>query len=122
MKDIKSRKNIETLVNQFYEKVKQDEIIGYLFTEVAQTNWNHHLPKMYDFWEVILLGTGSFKGNPMLIHKELHHKSSLSTKHFEHWIELFKNTVDQLYQGENAESIKQSAYNIAHTMMYKVLS
>ncbi len=122
MKDIENRTNIETLVNQFYEKVKKDEVISYLFNEIAQTDWNHHLPKMYDFWEVILFGTGSFKGNPMFVHKELHSKSPLSPEHFEHWFKLFQDTVDQLYQGKNAEDIKQSASNIAQTMMYKVLS
>src|SRR5690554_8133789 len=119
--DILTRSDIEILVDVFYDKVRKDKIIGYLFTEVAQTDWNHHLPKMYDFWEVILFGTGSFKGNPMFVHKELHNKSPLSPEHFEHWFELFQNTVDQLYQGKNAEDIKQSASNIAQTMMYKVL-
>jgi len=121
-KDIENRKDIEILVDVFYDKVRKDEVIGYLFTEIAQTNWNHHLPKMYDFWEVILFGTGSFKGNPMLIHKQLHDKSPMNAKQFEHWVSLFTTTIDALYQGKNAEDIKQSASNIAKTMSYKVLS
>ena len=120
--DILNRKDIEVLVDRFYESVRKDEVIGYLFNDVAQTDWSVHLPKMYDFWEVILFGTGSFKGNPMLVHRELHHKSPLNPEHFAHWFELFQNTVDELYQGKNAEEIKHSASNIAQTMMYKVLS
>ncbi len=120
--DILNRKDIEILVNRFYERVRKDDIIGYLFNDVAQTDWNVHLPKMYDFWEVILFGTGHFKGNPMFVHKELHGKSPLNSEHFAHWFDLFQNTVDDLYQGKNAEEIKYSASNIAQTMMYKVLS
>ena len=120
--DIRNRKDIEKIVNAFYDKVKNDEAIGYLFTDVAHVNWELHLPKMYDFWEVILFGTGHFKGNPMFVHKELHSKSPMNSEHFAHWFDLFQNTVDDLYQGKNAEEIKYSASNIAQTMMYKVLS
>lgn|SRR5690554_4974782 len=120
--DILNRKDIEVLVDEFYERVRKDEVIGYLFNEIAQTDWSHHLPKMYDFWEVILFGTGSFKGNPMQVHRELHHKSPLSSEQFQHWFKLFADTVNNLYEGKNAEDIKQSASNIAQTMMYKVLS
>lgn len=121
-KDIENRKDIEILVDRFYEIVREDNVIGYLFNDVAQTDWSIHLPKMYDFWEVILFGTGHFKGNPMFVHKELHSKSPMNSEHFAHWFDLFQNTVDDLYQGKNAEEIKYSASNIAQTMMYKVLS
>ncbi|WP_367274609.1 group III truncated hemoglobin [uncultured Lutibacter sp.] len=50
MKDINNREDIELLVNKFYEKVKVDETIGYIFNEIANINWDKHLPKMYDFW------------------------------------------------------------------------
>jgi len=120
--DILKRKDIEILVDAFYDKVRKDQVIGYLFNEVAQTDWSHHLPKMYDFWEVILFGTGSFKGNPMLVHKQLHDKSTMNATQFEHWVLLFTATVNQLFEGKNAEDIKQSAANIAQTMSYKVLS
>lgn len=121
-RDIQDRKDIEIIVDTFYDKVRQDDVIGYLFNEIAQTDWSHHLPKMYDFWEVILFGTGSFKGNPMFVHKELHGKSPLRPEQFAHWFALFEQTVNELYEGKNAEDIKGSASNIAQTMMYKVLS
>ena len=50
MKAINNREDIELLVNKFYEKVKVDETIGYIFNEIANINWDKHLPKMYDFW------------------------------------------------------------------------
>ncbi len=49
MKDIENRTDIEVLVNAFYQKVQQDPLIGYIFTDVAKVNWKHHLPKMYEF-------------------------------------------------------------------------
>ena len=58
-KDIETRNDIESLVDHFYEIVKADDVIGYIFTDVAQVNWKKHLPIMYDFWENALFYTGS---------------------------------------------------------------
>ncbi|MBS7786603.1 group III truncated hemoglobin [Flavobacterium sp. CYK-55] len=120
--DIQNRKDIEVLVNAFYEKVKTDAVIGYLFNDVAQVNWATHLPKMYDFWENILFFTGNYDGNPMAKHKELHQKSTMNPSHFAHWNKLFTETVDHLYEGAKAEEIKNRALNISAAMMYKTLS
>ena len=120
--DIRNRKDIEKLVNAFYDKVKNDEAIGYLFTEVAHVNWELHLPKMYDFWENILFYTGNYDGNPMARHKELHDKSTMTKAHFQHWTDLFYKTVNYHFEGPKAEEIKNRAMNIATAMMYKTLS
>jgi hemoglobin len=120
--DIRNRKDIEKLVNAFYDKVKKDEAIGYLFNDVAKVNWELHLPKMYDFWENILFYSGNYSGSPMVVHKELHEKSTMNQEHFQHWNALFNQTVDKLFEGSKAEEIKNRASNIAHVMMYKTLS
>jgi hemoglobin len=120
--DIRNRKDIEKLVNIFYDKVKTDEVIGYLFTDVAQVNWDLHLPKMYNFWENILFYSANYNGSPMAVHKELHQKSPMNKEHFQHWNSLFTQTVDKLFQGAKAEEIKNRALNISDVMMYKTLS
>jgi hemoglobin len=119
-KDISNRADIQQLVDTFYHKVRADETIGYLFNEVAQVNWEQHLPRMYDFWENILFQTGSFKGNPMVAHVQLHQKSPLSAAHFDRWRQLFFATVDELFEGDMAELIKQRALSIATMMRIKV--
>jgi hemoglobin len=119
-KDIADRADIKQLIDTFYTKVRVDETIGYLFNDVAQVNWEQHLPRMYDFWENILFQTGSFKGNPMAAHVQLHQKSPLSTAHFDRWQQLFLTTVDELFEGEMAELIKQRAHSIATMMQIKV--
>lgn len=119
--DITTRADIEKLVNAFYDKVKTDEKIGYLFTEVAKVNWELHLPKMYDFWENVIFFTGNYEGNPMVKHKELHDKSNMDKTHFQHWNALFNKTVDSLFEGTKAEEIKQRAMNISAAMMYKTI-
>ena len=119
-KDIKSRADIELMVNRFYDKVKKDEVIGYFFTEVVQVNWEKHLPVMYNFWENIVFHTGSYAGNPMHAHQKVNQKSPISMQHFQRWNLLFTQTVDELFYGDIAESIKQRAVSISTVMQIKI--
>ena len=120
-KDIRNRKDIENLVNAFYEKVKTDEIIGYLFTDIAKVNWELHLPKMYDFWENVLFQSANYNGNPMVVHKNLHQKSTMNQAHFQQWRELFNQTVDSLFVGTKADEINNRAMNISAVLTHKTL-
>jgi len=63
-RDIEQRSDIELLVNSFYDKVKQDIIIGYIFNDVAKVHWEHHLPVMYNFWEGVIFNKNLYDGNP----------------------------------------------------------
>ncbi|MBL0145091.1 MAG: group III truncated hemoglobin [Chitinophagaceae bacterium] len=119
-KDISTNNDIILLVNTFYEKVKTDNIIGYIFTEVAHVNWENHLPILYKFWENTLFYTGSYEGNPMELHKHLHRLMPLTTEHFNQWTTLFNTTVDELFSGETAELAKQRSSSIASVMQAKI--
>ncbi len=120
MPDISQRTDIEQVVNTFYEKVRNDEQLGYIFNQIAQVNWEKHLPKMYDFWEHVLWGTGSYYGHPMLPHFQLNDKFPLQNQHFEHWKSLFFETVDELFEGQQAENMKMRAFSIAGIMESKM--
>ena len=119
--DIANRNDIILLVNTFYEKVKKDQVIGYIFNDVAKVNWEKHLPVMYDFWENVIFFTGAYTGNPMTAHKLLNNKTPLNAAHFQEWIKLFTQTVDELFEGEKAELTKQRAISIATVMQIKIV-
>ena len=120
-KDIETRTDIELLVNSFYERIKTDKVIGYIFTDIAHVNWLKHLPIMYDFWENALFYTGSYTGNPMTLHKHLHRLIPLTREHFAQWNKLFTTTVDELFEGEKAILAKQRATSISAVMQIKIL-
>ncbi|MDN3656503.1 group III truncated hemoglobin [Ferruginibacter paludis] len=119
-KDIAGRPDIELLVNTFYEKIAADQQLGYIFNDVAKVNWQRHLPVMYDFWENIILFTGSYQGNPMNLHQHLHHIAPLDASHFEQWNKLFIATVNELFKGKNAELAKQKALSISTIIKEKI--
>ena len=118
--DIKSRADIELLINSFYEKVKNDDVIGYIFNNVANVNWQHHLPIMYNFWEFSLFETASYKGNLIDKHVDLNKHEPLTSAHFERWQLLFNQTLDELFAGENVLKAKQKVELLKTLMMIKI--
>ena len=120
-KDIENIEDIKLLINSFYDKVKADKTIGYIFNDIAKVDWENHLPVMYNFWENVIFFTGSYNGNPMTTHVRMHNVVHFTTDHFERWIKLFTSTVDELFEGEKAELAKQRAISIATVMQLKIL-
>lgn len=121
-KDMEGREDVELLVVRFYDKVKADDTIGYIFNDIAKVNWEKHLPVMFNFWENVLFYTGSYEGNPMDIHLHLNRVAPLTKAHFGRWNELFLQTVDELFDGTNAILAKQRALSISTVMQLKILS
>ena len=119
-KDIINRGDIIQLIDAFYMKAKKDAVIGHFFTEVIPIDWDHHMPVIYDFWESVLLDNPVYKGNPMDKHLALDEKSRLENEHFDRWINLFNETVDEHFTGEKAELAKNRASQIRTLMAYKV--
>lgn len=118
--DLQTRQDIALLVATFYEKVFADELIGYIFTDVAKVNIETHFPKITDFWEGILFQNPIYCGNPMQTHIHLNEQETLKPEHFERWIVIFKDTIDALFEGEKTEKAKQSALSIATLIQIKI--
>lgn len=118
-KDIEDKNDIKVLIDAFYEKVRSNAVIGYIFNDIANVDWAHHTPIIYDFWESVLFHTGPYARNPMLVHKDLHERHPLTAEHFAEWLRLFNETTDELFEGKNAELIKQRAASIAAVMQMK---
>ncbi|MBI1185060.1 sec-independent protein translocase TatC [bacterium] len=120
MNDIENAEDISRLVRLFYDKAMKDELISHFFTKVVQLNLETHLPLISSFWEATLLGQTAYRGNPMLKHMELNRKSPMKPEHFERWLKLWYQTVDENFAGQTAENAKSKATQIASLMLYKV--
>lgn len=118
--DIQGRAEIETLVNVFYERVRGDEVLGFIFDRVAQTNWSTHLPKMYAFWETVLFRSGGYTGNPLAAHARLLPQTAMGREQFDRWLLLFRATVDDLFTGEHADHIKNCAADMANVIHSRI--
>ena len=120
MEDIRSREDIEMLVNSFYDKVGKDDVIGYIFQQIIGNDWSHHLPIMYSFWETVLLNKAGYSGNPVKKHIEIDKKVPLQQEHYERWLQLWHETLDNLFAGEVAETAKIRAAAMMQLIDMKV--
>jgi len=120
MRELKNRTDIEYLVDTFYKKVITDEKIGYFFTEVTQLDWEKHIPIMNDFWETVLFGGYKYKGNPMLVHMQLHKKASLQPEHFKRWLHLWETTIKENFNGEIAAKAIEKAQTVSQVIMMRI--
>lgn len=119
-RDIENRQDIDLLMHEFYAVAIEDKSIGYIFTDVAKLNLEHHLPIIGDFWETMLFQTGEYARhgrNPLQVHGELAKKTPLLFEHFERWLEIFTETVDANFEGDRADFIKMRARAIANRML-----
>jgi len=115
-KDLENNHDIRVMVNAFYAKVQKDAFIGPIFNERIQDNWETHLEKMYTFWQSVLFHDGSYHGRPFPPHASL----GLKPAHFERWLELFNQNMDDLFEGEVSNLAKQRALTMALVFAAKI--
>ncbi len=114
--EIKSRKEIEILVHAFYDKIREDDLLGPIFnSHIPDEDWPPHLEKLTDFWETNLFGVRKFKGSPSQKHVEVDKNLNYETNqvHFGKWLQLWFETIDELYVGELADKAKRAARKMA---------
>ena len=73
----------------------------------------------FTFWTFLLLGKEGYTGNPLEPHRRLHEKVSLTKDHFQRWLDLFHQTVDENFFGLVAEDAKNRAKLIVMTWQPK---
>lgn len=103
-KNIESREDVSLLVNTFYDKVRNDALLGPIFNGII-TDWEAHLELLTDFWETNLFFERKYFGNPLHTHVEVDKKcgNTITELHFGTWINLWFETVNELFEGQTAE-------------------
>lgn len=115
-KEITSLEDIRQLVDLFYEKVRNDDLLGNIFNRIIQDHWTKHLEKMYRFWQTVLLSEHSYFGSPFVPHAKL----PIRKEHFNRWKQLFFATVDENFYGEKAIEAKHRAERMAEIFQLKI--
>lgn len=114
--DIATLDDIKLLVDSFYGKVREDDLLANIFNERIQDRWTAHLEKMYRFWQTVLLEEHTYYGSPFLPHAKL----PVDAAHFERWLKLFNETVDTLFEGDKATRAKWQGERMAEMFLSKI--
>lgn len=102
---------IERLVRGFYEKVRQDAVLGPIFAQRI-TDWEPHLQRMFAFWSSVVLATGRYSGQPMQKHINL----PIDARHFDRWLSLFDSAARELCPPAAAAIFMDRARRIAQSL------
>lgn len=108
--------DIKVLVDTFYGKVREDDMLAPIFDPVLEDRWPEHMEKMYTFWQTILLGERTYNGSPFPPHGRL----PISEVHFERWLELFYQTIEEKFEGDKADEAKWRASRIAEVFQSRL--
>lgn len=113
--DIRSLEDIQQLVDTFYGRIRSNSLLGPVFAEKIQ-DWLPHLEKMYRFWQTILLEERTYSGSPFPPHARL----PVGKEHFDEWLRLWHQTVDEHYEGDLANEAKWRADKMAVLFNFKI--
>ncbi|MBU3821562.1 group III truncated hemoglobin [Flavobacteriaceae bacterium XHP0103] len=119
--DIRTREDIYLLVSSFYAKVRRDAELGPFFNETIQ-DWDAHLERLTTFWESSLFLKTKYLGNPLEAHVKVDkaYKNTISERHFGLWLNLWFQTIDELFEGEYANNAKSRARKMSTFLYLKI--
>lgn len=106
-------KEIELVVRTFYGRIREDAALAPIFERAIGADWESHLHKMFDFWSSVMLTSGRYKGQPMMVHMRL---PNVRPEHFDRWLALFRSTVDDICPGPAAAAFMERAMRIADSL------
>jgi hemoglobin len=117
-----TREHIKKLVIHFYQKVRNDEMLGPIFNDVAKVDWDHHIPLICQFWNSIMLKTNEYHSNAYRKHVILGEKTNLTEAHFTRWLMLFQEEAFKHLPTEEAQLIIDKATMIASSLKIGAIS
>lgn len=120
-REIRNRDDLSLLVHTFYAKIRAHEEIGHFFNETI-LDWNGHLEKLTDFWENNLFAVRKYSGNPIAAHVEVDEKfrHTVNPDIFGLWLNLWFETLEELFEGENVELLKRRARKMGTFLLINI--
>jgi hemoglobin len=113
--DITGPEDIKKLVDNFYNKVRRDDVLAPVFA-IRITDWQPHLDTMYNFWNMAIFGKKEYTGNPFPKHMDL----PIESAHFNRWLYHFMETLNESFEGPVATEAMQKASTVARIFLSRI--
>ncbi len=115
-KEITNLDDIKLLVDTFYGRIRENELLAPIFNVVIGDRWPQHLEKMYRFWQTVLLDEHTYYNSPFPPHAKL----PIAQNHFDTWLQLWHLTIDENFTGKLAEEAKWRGDKMAVMFLNKI--
>ena len=119
--DISTRNDIHFIITKFYKKLVADKnMLPFFEVIVKENHLEEHIETITDFWQDLLLYTSSYRNNVMQKHLDFNKKKVFKKEHFTTWLLYLTTTIDDFFEGQNAQNMKDRAASIAMVMQVKM--
>ena len=106
--------SIALLIERFYVAVRHDPVLAPVFeSTIADEEWPEHLATMRRFWSSVMLTSGRYSGNPVVVHRAVR---GLERPMFARWLALFETTATELFAPEPAALFLEKARRITTSL------
>ncbi|MFK7831385.1 MAG: group III truncated hemoglobin [Congregibacter sp.] len=114
--DLDNPTQIDAFVDRFYSRVLEDPLLAPVFLERAAIDLGEHLPRIKAYWRKMLLGDDVYHRHMMRKHRELDSREPFVQEHYERWLSLFEETLQNHHVGPLADRALALARRVAVNM------
>ena len=111
--DIRQPEDVTKLIKTFYDKL----LVSSIRHHFVHLNLIEHLPRVELFWNATIFPEYAYTKNLM----ERHSMLDLKKEEFKVWLDLFWETMDELFSGPQAELAKNRAASISYLMQKRMV-
>lgn len=122
--NLATRDEVSQLVATFYDKVREDDLLGPIFNGIIE-DWDHHLEHITTFWcNQLFIERSTYKGDPISAHKKVDDfaNNKINELHFGRWLNMWVQTIDELFEGDNAFILKNRARKMSTHIHLSIFS
>ncbi|MBC6997249.1 group III truncated hemoglobin [Cytophaga sp. FL35] len=118
---LRNRKDVHLLVTHFYGKIREHATLGPIFNIIIE-DWDAHFEVLTNFWESQLFLKRNYHNNPIKVHNEVDKKMEhmIKSEHFGMWLNLWFETLDELFEGEVAYIAKNRAQKMSSMLFIEM--
>ena len=110
-----SVEKIREMVELFYSRTQQDNLLGPIFQERV-ADWDAHYERMTRFWSSATMQAGTYSGRPI----EAHSFGGFTKAHFDRWVIMFTTTANDVFNSSDAKLLTDLAKRMASTIAMRI--
>ena len=107
--DIETPEHVNALVETFYDRVRKNAALGPLLAERIHDQWDDYTESITAWWQNVLFAGAAPDYDAFILTDDV----PLEHDEFRLWLTLFRKTVNDMFEGKNANQAMGHAEHLA---------